>query len=64
MIKFRISKDEWYPVYTVDTYEKSINPFAEMSQEDYDAWQKAEEQFQLWQDRVRDLLRDAREKRK
>ena len=63
MIKFRLSEDEWYPVYVVDTYAKSINREVEMSQEDYDEWQKCEERFQYWQDRVGDLYIEARKKK-
>jgi hypothetical protein len=64
MIKFRVREDEWYPVYMVDSYEKSTNTEVEMSQKDFHDWKKVEEQFQYWQDRVWDLRYEARKNKK
>jgi hypothetical protein len=63
MIKFRLDESECYPVYVVDTYVKSINLEVEMSQEDYDEWQKCEELFQYWQDKLGDLYAETRRKK-
>lgn len=63
-MKIRITKDEWWPYYTIriEDYDHP-DPVIELSAEDFASWKAAEVEFANWNSKIGALVREVEARR-